>query len=272
MMPAAARDPLGHLECASVAAEHRHYLHGALCLESADAAGASALSVAAFSDPLRCNELLARLGPTLGSPDRRTTASLLSKRLGFLFTGAPLYLLSVCDRGLDLAPANCLVDVRHDGQAWRSTLPLRSLRLQTWSPAARERSRHQLLTQLFAGLITPLWQTLREVGGVPPRMLWENLAVRVYSLYERRLVELDGTQVDAAARQRCEADYRFLLDADPELFGIDVNPLARFHHAKTRRADGVEVRYRRSCCLYYRAACPVAYCQSCPLSRARPRS
>ncbi|WP_353979089.1 IucA/IucC family C-terminal-domain containing protein [Salinicola endophyticus] len=269
MMPAAAREPLGHLEYASVAVAHRRYLHESLCLESAQTAGAAVLSMTAFRDPRRCAELLARLGPVLGSPDRRTTASLLSKRLGFLLTGVPLYLLSVCDRGLDLAPGNCLIDLRHDGQAWRSTLPLRSLRLQRWAPAARERARHDLLKQLFAGLITPLWQTLREVGGVPPRMLWENLAVRVYSLYERRLAELEGGLVDAAARRRCEADYRFLLEAEPELFGLEANPLARFHHAKTRRADGVEVRYRRSCCLYYRAACPVAYCQSCPLSRSR---
>ncbi|KFF50652.1 hypothetical protein GY26_00600 [Gammaproteobacteria bacterium MFB021] len=248
---------------------HAAYLSETLRLRWGSEAGGQALPVTVFCDPRRCAELLDRLGPTLGSPDRRTTASLLSKRLGFLLTGAPLYLLSVCDRGLDLAPGNCLIDIRHDGQAWRSTLPLRSLRLQRWSPAARESARHALLNELFTGLITPLWQTLREVGGVPPRMLWENLAVRVYSLYERRLVELEGGLVDAAARRRCAADYRFLLEAEPELFGIDFNPLARFHHAKTRRTDGVEVRYRRSCCLYYRAACPVAYCQSCPLSRSR---
>src|SRR5699024_5945609 len=95
-------------------------------------------------------------------------------------------------------------------------------------------------------------------------MLWENTAVRIYSLYERRMATLEG---GAAARR--DADFNFLLRTDPALFGMPFNPLHYFRFCPTRLSDGAEVRFRRTCCLYFQATCPQEYCRACPLLRPR---
>ncbi|WP_342594170.1 IucA/IucC family C-terminal-domain containing protein [Salinicola lusitanus] len=240
---------------------HWRYLSDTLRLKPAERADTRSMNVADFLDARRCRELLDHLGPTIGSPERRTTASLLSKRLGFLLTGAPLYALSICDRGLDLSAANCVIEYAHDQGVWTSSLPLWTLESEALAASRRHSARREILHTLFAQTIAPLWRTLREAGGVPERILWENLAVRIYSLYERRLSDVGN----ARARERREADYDFLLTAEPSLFGLDFNPLARFFHAHTAMSDGDEVRFRRTCCLYFKATCPREYCRACPL-------
>ncbi|WP_251978394.1 IucA/IucC family C-terminal-domain containing protein [Salinicola avicenniae] len=234
-------------------------------MKSAEAADPAALTVAEFLKASRCRELLDELGPTIGASDRRTTASLLSKRLAFLLTGAPLYALSVCDRRLDVSPVNCLIEFTHDGESWRSSLPLHSLAGTPMSPSVRREARRESIRQLFAELISPLWGVLQSEGGVAPRILWENLAVRVYSLYERRLSALD----DPGVIRQCDEDFRWLLAAEPDLFGLDFNPLGRFLFDRTALPDGSSIRYRRTCCLYYKTKYPGRYCETCPLLKHR---
>ena len=247
-------------------AEHWQYLTGPLRLTGAAKANERSLSVAALTDAERCRALLDRLSPIIGSPSRRVTASLLSKRLAFLLTGACLYALTAADRGLDVSAENCMIDVAHDGERWISRLPLQTFDARTWVPAARERARTDIVATLFTGLIAPLWQVLHQVSGVPMRMLWENTAVRVYSLYERRMA--DFTSPAAIARR--DADWQFLLSAPPALFGWSVNPLARFLQMPTSMDDGRSVRFRRTCCLYFKATRPPEYCRTCPLLQVTP--
>ncbi|MES1925844.1 IucA/IucC family C-terminal-domain containing protein [Salinisphaera sp. T31B1] len=237
------------------------YLTGPLQLIEAAGVDHPTLSVADFTDPARCRLLLDELGPVIGAPSRRITASLLSKRLAFLITGASLYALSACNRTLDMSADNCRIDPSHDGRRWTSCLPLHRLEAQAWPADQRDHARGVLVDQVFAGLIAPLWAVLHQVSGVPMRMLWENTAVRVYSLYERRMA--DFTEPASIARR--DADWHFLIDAPAALFGWSANPLARFLYAPTRRANGDTVRFRRTCCLYFKATQPPVYCRTCPL-------
>ncbi|KAA0016971.1 siderophore-iron reductase, Fe-S cluster protein [Salinicola corii] len=242
-----------------------HYLTDTLRLIPASRADGRSLGARELLDPERCRTLLAQVAPSIGAPERRTAASLLTKRLGFLLTGAPLYALSVCDRGLDLSLDNCVIEFAHDAGRWTSSLPLRSLEGETWPRGDRDMARRELVQRLFAGLIAPIWHVLETEGGVSSRILWENLAVRVYSLYERRLARLEGE----AVRTRCAEDFAFLRDAEPDLYGLDFNPIARFFHARSGTSEGGTERFRRTCCLYFKATCPAEYCQTCPLLKPR---
>ncbi|MES1929516.1 FhuF/siderophore biosynthesis protein [Salinisphaera dokdonensis CL-ES53] len=224
------------------------------------------MTFAAFTDLDRCRNALDQLGPVIGSSSRRVTASLLSKRLAFLATGACLYALSACDRGIDVSPDNCLIDLAHDGNRWTSHLPLHVIDAKNWPTSRREAAREHIVATLFAGLIAPLWDTLHQASGVPMRMLWENTAVRVYSLYERRLAELTA----AAAVARRDDDWRFLHAAPSALFGWSANPIARFHSRPLPMGDTDPVRFRRTCCLYYQATSPPKYCRTCPLLKLAP--
>ncbi|MCX2524765.1 IucA/IucC family C-terminal-domain containing protein [Larsenimonas rhizosphaerae] len=241
------------------------FLTGPLRLMPATQAGPQTCTVDAFLDRDYCAEMLDWLGPVIGSPRRRITASLLAKRWAFLLTGAGLYALSACDRGLDVSRDNCLLDLSHDGQCWVSSLLLHDTALYDWPDQARPSAREQLVHRLFAGVMQPLWQVLTEVSGVPPRMLWENTAVRVYSLYERRMKTLPS----ARAQARRDADFEFLLSASPAVFGLPYNPLAYFLGERTPLEAGGSVRFRKTCCLYFKATCPPEYCAACPLLKPR---
>lgn len=225
------------------------------------------LAATELLDESVCVALLDELGPIIISPSRRITASLLGKRLSFLFTGACLYAMSAYDKGLQLSLDNTFIEYGHDEGVWISSLPLHSLAITRPEPGRRADWRQAVATQLFAGLLQPLWGTFHGVTGVSRRILWENTAVRVYSLYERRLAKLDC----AETRQRCVEDFRWLTEEAPgSVFGLDYNPLKHFNRPVTLVDDGARaVRFRRTCCFYYLASDPVEYCSTCPLIRPR---
>ncbi|MFF7709606.1 IucA/IucC family C-terminal-domain containing protein [Pseudomonas sp. NPDC007930] len=207
--------------------------------------------------------LLAALGPLIGARAPRVVASLLAKRVSFLATGACLYALSAYDLGLELAAENAFIEYGHDAGVWTSCMPLRRLQPSQPLPGQRGAWRQAVARELFAGLLQPLWESFHQATRLPRRILWENTAVRVYSLYERRLAQ----HPDAAVRAQARADLQWLVaEAPAEVFGLDHNPLQRFYHAATPVAEGGAcVRVRRTCCFYYQASTPVEYCTTCPL-------
>lgn len=245
------------------------YLRHSLGLSHAGEADPRSLGATELQDPRICRSVLERLGPVLGASDVRVTASLWSKRLAFLTTGCCLYALSACDRGLDMSPANSIIEYAHDGKRWAAALPLRSVQCCRWPACDRERARQRIVETLFGQLLAPLWHVLHQSSGVSIRVLWENTAVRIYSLYDRRLADLSSSQ----AVRRCQDDFDFLLDLSPSVFGLGYNPLARFRRPCSSHLDARGIRFRRTCCLYYMATHPAEYCRACPLvdpGRVRP--
>ncbi|MGY2197499.1 IucA/IucC family C-terminal-domain containing protein [Pseudomonas gingeri] len=247
-------------------------LSGALRLRSAQQRDPRSLAARALLDPETCERLLQALGPLIGSPTLAITASLLAKRFSFLSTGACLYAMSVYDKGLLLSPDNCQVEYAHDDGLWTSSMSLNEISPLTCAPGEREAWRESIVASLFAGLLQPLWQTFYQVSGISRRILWENTAVRVYSLYEKRMAKVE----DPLVRQRHEADFHWLLnEAEPTLFGLDYNPLRHFRRPPTLLApagkdtEGKSIRFRRTCCFYYEASNPVEYCSTCPLLRPK---
>jgi len=224
------------------------------------------LSARALLDDETCIALLDQLGPVIGSPTRAITASLLAKRFSFLATGACLYAMSVCDQGLLLSLDDCVIEYGHDDGLWTSSMPLADRPPQAYAAGERDAWRAAIVEALFAGLLAPLWQTFNRVSGISRRILWENTAVRVYSLYEKRM----GKVEDPLIRLRHEADFDWLLqEAAPALFGLDYNPLRHFRRPPTQLEEGKSIRFRRTCCFYYEATKPAEYCSTCPLLRPR---
>lgn len=205
-----------------------------------------------------CREVLDDIGPLLGSRSRKIIASLLSKRIAFLTTAAALYPMSAYNRGLDLSLENCVIDYSHDTKRWQSAMYLNSL-APTVSPSdARHIWRKDICQKLFSDNLARLWQSLHEASSVTLSILWENTAVRVYSLYERRLRERLVTE------QCVLDDFNYLTkEAEGCLFGEKDNPIERFYFDKTP-AGQKEIRFRRTCCYYYLTP-QKKYCSTCPL-------
>jgi len=243
-------------------------LSGVLRLKSLEQRDVSrCISARALLDDQRCVALLDELGPVLGSPTRAITASLLAKRFSFLATGACLYAMSVSDQGVLLSLDEGVVEYGHDDGLWTSSMPVADRVPLGYEPGQREAWRDAIVRGVFAELLAPLWQTFNRVSGISRRILWENTAVRVYSLYEKRMSKVD----DPLIRERCEADFHWLLhEARPELFGLAYNPLEHFRRPPTEVGEGKSIRFRRTCCFYYEACDPVEFCSACPLLRPKP--
>ncbi|QSD34261.1 (2Fe-2S)-binding protein [Pectobacterium brasiliense] len=226
-------------------------------------------------DPDYCRWLLETLTPPLLSPSIKITASLLAKRIGFLTTAASLYAMSVYNKGLNMTLDNSVLEFGH-ARLWTSTMPLYDLTVSQPELGQRDAWRDSLFDTLFAQHLSPILHTLSTVSGAPLRILWENVAVRVFSLYEQR-IEWDDPAAECSPgmtlAQQVQQDFDALLAAPGERFGCDDNPLKPFFRAKTRvpvagrSVSFRDVRFRRTCCFYYKASQPQEYCQNCPLLR-----
>ncbi|WP_020407126.1 IucA/IucC family C-terminal-domain containing protein [Hahella ganghwensis] len=227
----------------------------------------NSLPTLSMLNPQTCETLLDKLTPVIHSPSRRITASLLSKRIAFLYTAASLYAMSMYDLGLDMSPENSFIEYGYDNRLWQSSMPLTNLTASVPEPNQRHAWRQHVIRQLFAGNLAPLWQILTEVARVPSKILWENTAVRVYSLYERRMLAQGSNEQESKA----EEDFHYLIyEAPAELFGTTENPLQQFFWPKQCAfPSGSPVRFRKTCCYYYRASDPKEFCSTCPLTRPK---
>jgi len=215
-------------------------------------------------DPQVCSELLDYLTPVIHSPSRRITASLLSKRIAFLTTASSLYAMSWYNRGLNMSLHNSFLEYGYKNRLWQSHMPLEDLSSSAPDEAYRDNWRDQLIRQLFSGHLSRLWQVFVAVARVPLPVLWENTAVRVYSLYERRMLD----QGCACRQNKVDDDFHYLVnDASAALFGMSENPLRKYFWPR-RQATHTDkpVRFRKTCCCYYKATDPREYCSTCPLS------
>jgi len=216
-------------------------------------------------DEQYCATLLSQLAPVVGAPDAAMTASLLVKRLAFLVTGSVLYAMTVFNQGPRLSLDRTHLEYAHDNGLWTSRLPVDDIQFVACPPRGREAWREEIVGSLFAGFFAPLCRTLSRVSGLPVAILWENIAVRLYSLYEGRMDDLD-----LQAENRRRSDFTWLTEqASPALFGLENNPLQRFRRPLQKLADGQG--FRRTCCFYYKASKPVEYCLNCPLNCVKRR-
>lgn len=238
----------------------RAYLQKYFRLRTASEADVRSLTASALLDTETCRRMLTTIMPLTGAPDLAITASLFIKRLAFLTTGNVLYAMSVFDKGLILSLSDSQLEYAHDNGLWTSSLPADMA--ESVAPAGeRDRWREAIVGALFKDFLSPLLNSLSQVSGIPLQILWENIAVRVYSLYQGRMEGLDPQQ-----EQRRQADYDWLLtQADAAIFGLPWNPLKRFNRPPKQNMAGEKIRFRRTCCFYYKATSPVEYCHNCPL-------
>jgi ferric iron reductase protein FhuF len=70
---------------------------------------------------------------------------------------------------------------------------------------------------------------LNRVTGVALSILWENVAIRINSIYRK----MSAKQLDPARMEWLDSDFHFLKHANGDLFHLDQNPVMRIAHAGT---------------------------------------
>ncbi|MBW4080655.1 IucA/IucC family C-terminal-domain containing protein [Paenibacillus sp. S150] len=212
-----------------------------------------------------CSDYLDRLSVLLKSPSRGVAASQFIKRYAFLTAAPMLYAMTVFNKGLDFSAGNCRLP-SPSGRSWLEHIGLDETNTSIPGTDGRQAWRDTLLQALFAGNLGRLIQVMSKVAHVPKAILWENVAVRVFSLYEKRI----GLQGELHGQARRQADFQYLIDHAPgALFGEKHNPLKRFYSRPgSSSVPDSHLRVRKTCCFYYEVAGSAEYCSNCPKKRS----
>jgi ferric iron reductase protein FhuF len=213
-------------------------------------------------DEEKCVVYLDWLSSILQSPSRMITASQFSKRYAFLTIAPSLYAMTMYNKGLNFSIGNCHIDSAYQNGSWLSNIRLPNAHVTQPTNEKRNEWRDQVIKNIFAGNLAKIWRSLSKAANIPMPILWENTAVRVYSLYEKRIEE--GASIQE--KSRIQEDFGYLINEAPAiLFGETNNPLARFYGPKcTISSSDQPVRIRKTCCFYYKVSSNGNYCSTCP--------
>lgn len=209
-----------------------------------------------------CIGYVDRISGLFEATSRAVGGSLFAKRYSFLTATPVLYAMTLYNKGLDADIENCHVEssFREDG-TWLPKLRLADWRVSFPAENDRHEWRDRILRSLFAGNIAKLWRVVSRANRVSAATLWENTAVNLYWLYEKRI----GEAASSIQQLRIQEDYDYLLTAPGDLFGEKTNPLVKFNSPKVLLTEYEQpIRIRKTCCLYYQTAGERSYCSICP--------
>lgn len=239
-----------------LAAEERAFLskHFRLLQEKCEG-----VSLAQLKDPALLPHFLEAVKKELGTESTLAAASQLIKRVGYLAVVPPLYAAAVFGKAIEMDFGRCFLVQHRQGDLWVPQLFIED-------PTAAELGgeerpvRYGLFAQrLFSGLAEVV-HAVSAAALVPRSILWENVAVYVYWIYESRLME----ESDPGVRLQSKRDFDFILQELPaSVFGERVNPLQKFYTEKVAvPRTGEAVRIRQTCCFAYETG--KSFCKTCP--------
>jgi len=209
----------------------------------------------------KCRSYLDDVSDIIQSPCRIVSASQFSKKYSYLIIVPGLYTLTVFNKGLNLSIENVHVVSLSADQKWLPSIHLLKQHVMHTEGKIREQWRNEVFKTIFSQNLSRMWNLLSHVVNISPAVLWENTAIYVYWLYEKRMEQESNPQV----RLRIKEDFNYLLyEAPSTLFGEPENPLKKYFVKKSNNQD---IRTRKTCCYYYRLTSHKEYCSTCPRAR-----
>jgi len=194
----------------------------------------------------------------IGAPAEKVAASIFIKRYAFLAV-VSLYAMTAWNKKLNVSLDNVKMEHAEQGENWLPSFSLKDTSVQNLAPNQnRSEWRNSVLKDLFANNIDPIISKLEKTVGISKLILWENIAVYLFWLYESELKDSGNTNA--------KDDFRYLiLEAEGQLFGrYNRNPLQKYFVEKTYLEDrGEEVRIRKTCCFSYQLPTGKR-CKTCP--------
>lgn len=205
---------------------------------------------------------LENLGPHIGSPNLKVTSSVFIKRYAFL---AVIYFhaFTTWNKKLDVSFDNLILQTKNEEGNWLPTIYFKDMGVIEVMEDRSSR-RDEVLKKLFSDNIDVLINLLSKVTKQSKRILWENISIYIFWLYETVLSNSDNAHLRNLAK---EDFYYIVHEAPGSLFGDHTtNPLKSFYRNKRYLQHlQEEVRVRNTCCLSYLLMGKKKYCKSCPL-------
>jgi len=198
---------------------------------------------------------------TMEAANLRAAASMLAKRYSFVAVAA-LYSFIVFQKKINASTENVLLHTEDAETMWLPKVFISEIEAIEVTEGNRKILLDELLDELFAHQIEPIWSALRKVTKISKLTLWENVAVYIHWLYDLLLAneEIDNVEVQKVLQYVLE-------EAEGRHFGsYHNNPLARYSSPPQYiEKQKQEIRVRKTCCLSYQTGDKETYCRTCPV-------
>ncbi|CAH2714428.1 hypothetical protein BACCIP111895_01591 [Neobacillus rhizosphaerae] len=214
-------------------------------------------SAAELLDESSLNGFLKDLALAIGAPSEKIAASMLIKRYAF-FAVMSLYALTVWNKKINLSLDNVKMEPAEQGKNWLPAISLTDLTVVDWDGEDRPEWRKSVFNDLFANNIYPIITKLEKTVGISRLILWENISVYLFWLYETELNDIENDNV--------ASDFHYLIfEAEGQVFGrYNENPLQKYYGEKTYvKERDAELRVRKTCCFSYQLPAGKR-CKTCP--------
>ncbi|WP_413404720.1 IucA/IucC family C-terminal-domain containing protein [Paenibacillus amylolyticus] len=216
------------------------------------------IALSELHDEEACREYIRWFQNYIDAPDMKVAASMLAKRLGYLWTTPLVTAMTFHHQHLTFQLENSFLYhpelSDHEGGTRFPFLAVNGLQAEELT-GDRNVWREKAVQEMFAVQLTPLLKTLAAIAPLSMSILWENIMVRIGRLFAPD--EAETEQESKIIRE----DFSYLTQvASGEVFGERKNPLTRFTDCK----DNVHVAKseRITCCFYYQMS--GEYCLKCP--------
>lgn len=217
---------------------------------------AQPFNVADLMDKKFLTDFMKKLSYSIGAPSEKTAASIFIKRYAFIAV-ISLYAMTVIDKKMNVSLENIQMEEAERGKDWLPLIALKDQTFEEWNGEDREEWRKNIFRDLFANNIYPLIEIFEKTFNISRLILWENIAVYLFWLYETELKDLPIALEDFSY---------LIIEAEGKLFGrYNHNPLQKYYTEK-RLIESVEeeVRIRKTCCFTYQLESSPKRCKTCP--------
>ena len=192
------------------------------------------------------------------APDLNVAASVFMKRFAFVAV-IYLYALSSWNKRLHFNLDSLYLQSSKREGNWLPEYYFNHLLAESCPNGDRVKWRDQALEHLFKEILSPILESLAQESKISRFILWENIAVYLFWLYEK---VLDPQQTLG------KQDYQYIVEQAPgELFGTyKRNPLQLYTDEPVFLEELNEsIRIRKTCCFTYRLGAKRTYCKTFPL-------
>jgi len=203
---------------------------------------------------------LEQVGAHIGSPNLKVTASIFVKRYAFLAV-IYLYGITVWNKKINTSFNNIRFQTNEAEETWLPEFYFYSTKIEI-AQENRYIWRERALKDFFCENAHVLIEQLSKVTKQSKLILWENIAIYMFWLYESVLQKLE----DKELRNQAKEDFHYLVyETSGSLFGNDhENPIKRLHtNKKYVEHLQAEVRIRTTCCFSYLLDGAPKRCKTC---------
>jgi ferric iron reductase protein FhuF len=210
---------------------------------------------------------LHRASRHIQSPNLKVTASMFIKRYAFL-AAVFLYAMTAFNKRFHIDLAHMHLQTDEKDPLWLPTFYFSEWTISE-PKDKRDQWRFDAVADFFSNIVTPIVEHVKVESKQSKLVLWENIAIYIFWLYESVLSESEDEEV----RERAKDDLHFIAQSAPgSLFGnYHENPIKRHFHKKRYVPElGEEVRVRTTCCFFYALTGTTDRCKICPQICNRP--